>query len=70
MMTDGQNGCLVEPEDVEGLARACMELLANPEKRAAMGAEGWKIVNQKFNIEKQVDQLEALYLTQLHAHGK
>jgi len=70
MMTDGQNGCLVEPEDVEGLARACMDLLANPEKRAAMGAEGWKIVNQKFNIEKQVDQLEALYLAQLHAHGK
>lgn len=70
MMTDGQNGCLVEPEDVEGLARACIDLLANPEKRTAMGAEGWKIVNQKFNIEKQVDQLEALYLAQLHAHGK
>jgi len=70
MMTDGQNGCLVEPEDVEGLARACIDLLANPEKRAAMGAEGWKIVNQKFNIEKQVDQLEALYIAQLRAHGK
>jgi glycosyltransferase involved in cell wall biosynthesis len=70
MMTDGQNGCLVEPEDVEGLARACIDLLAIPEKRAAMGAEGWKIVNQKFNIEKQVDQLEALYIAQLHAHGK
>jgi glycosyltransferase involved in cell wall biosynthesis len=70
MLTDGQNGCLVEPKDVEGLARACIDLLANPEKRTAMGAEGWKIVNQKFNIEKQVDQLEALYLEQLHAHGK
>jgi glycosyltransferase involved in cell wall biosynthesis len=70
MITNGQNGCLVEPEDVEGLAQACIDLLASAEKRAAMSAEGWKIINQNFNIEKQVDQLEALYLDQLHAHGK
>lgn len=70
MITNGQNGCLVEPEDEEGLARACIDLLASSEKRAAMGAEGWRIVNQKFNIKKQVDQLEALYLDQLTAHGK
>ena len=43
---------------------------ANPEKRAALSDEGWKTVNQKFNIEKQVDQLEALYFEQLHAYGK
>jgi len=70
MITHGQNGCLVGPEDVEDLAQACIDLLTNPEKRAAMSAEGWKIVNQKFNIEKQVDLLEALYFDQLHAHGK
>jgi glycosyltransferase involved in cell wall biosynthesis len=70
MITTGQNGCLVEPEDVESLAHACIDLLANPEKRAAMSAEGWKTVDQKFNIEKQVDQLEAVYFDQLHAHGK
>src|SRR4029450_7587873 len=33
MVMDGQNGCLVEPEDVDGLANACIGLLANPEKR-------------------------------------
>jgi glycosyltransferase involved in cell wall biosynthesis len=70
MIANGQNGCLVEPEDVEDLAQACIDMLANPEKRAGMSAEGWKIVNQKFNIENQVDQLEALYVSQLHAHGK
>jgi glycosyltransferase involved in cell wall biosynthesis len=70
MVTDGQNGCLLEPEDLDGLATACIHLLANPEKRAAMGAAGWKIVNQKFNIERQVDQLKELYLDQLHAYGK
>ena len=70
MITNGQNGCLVEPEDEEGLAQACIDLLVSSEKRAAVGAEGWRIVNQKFNIEKQVDQLETLYLDQLTAHGK
>jgi glycosyltransferase involved in cell wall biosynthesis len=70
MITNGQNGCLVEAEDVEALAHACIDLLGNPAKRASMGIEGWKIVNQNFNIEKQVDQLEALYLDRLHVHGK
>ena len=70
MVSDGQNGCLVEPEDLEGLANACLHLLGNPEQRAAMGAEGWKVVNQKFNIERQVDRLKDLYVEQLQAYGK
>jgi glycosyltransferase involved in cell wall biosynthesis len=70
MVSDGENGCLVEPEDVDGLANICSYLLNHPEQCAAMGAEGWKIVDQKFNIERQVDQLSKLYLDQLHAYGK
>jgi len=70
MVTDGQNGCLVEPQDVDSLANACIGLLANAENRATMSAEGWKIVNQKFNIERQVDQLRELYFDQLRAYGK
>ena len=70
MVADGQNGCLVEAEDVEGLAAACNQLLGDPEKRRTMGAEGWNIVNQKFNIERQVEKLEALYIEQLRAYGK
>jgi len=70
MVTDGGNGCLVEPADLNALTNACMYLLNNPEKRMAMGAEGWSIVSQKFNIERQVDQLKKLYLDQLQAYGK
>lgn len=70
MVTDGQNGCLVEPEDLDGLATACIHLLSHPEERSAMSAEGWKIVDQKFNVERQVDKLEQLYRDQLHAYGK
>jgi len=70
MVTDGQNGCLVEPEDLHGLVNSCIHLLSKPEKQATMGAAGWEIVNHKFNIERQVDKLEELYLDQLHTYGK
>lgn len=70
MIEEGQNGLLVKAEDVEGLASACTRLVGDTEERAALGAQGWKIVNQKFNIERQVDQLKELYLEQLRAYGK
>src|SRR5215211_5249731 len=70
MITNGQNGFLVAPEDLDGLAKACIHLLANPEKRADMGEEGWKTVNRKFSTERQVQQLKKLYLEQLQAYGK
>lgn len=70
MIVEGQNGFLIEPEDQESLARTCIRLLKDQEERAAMGAEGWRIVNQKFSIQRQVEQLKDLYLEQLKAYGK
>lgn len=70
MVTNGQNGLLLAPQDQDGLASACKHLLDNPEKRLDMGAEGWKIVSRKFNINRQVEQLEELYTEQLQAYGK
>lgn len=70
MVVEGQNGCLVPAEDVEGLTTACIHLLDHPETRFAMGLEGWSVVNQTFNIERQVDRLETLYIEQLSAYGK
>ena len=70
MIVNRLNGLLVEPEDLNGLARASNHLLTYPEKRADMAAEGWKVVNQKFSIERQVEQLKTLYLDQLKAYGK
>jgi glycosyltransferase involved in cell wall biosynthesis len=69
MIARGQHGILVQPEDVDGLAEACVQLLSQPEQRAAMGAAGWKTANQKFSIERQVHELRELYLDQLRAYG-
>ena len=70
MVTDARNGILLEPEDSAALASACIQLLNSPERRAAMGQEGHRIVNQKFSIERQVHQLKELYLDLLQAYGK
>lgn len=70
MVVDGQNGCLVDPQDSVALSRACNLLLDAPADRRLLGTAGWNIVNQKFNIEQQVDRLEELYLDQLHAYGR
>jgi glycosyltransferase involved in cell wall biosynthesis len=70
MVTDARNGVLLEPEDSAALASASIQLLNSPGRRAAMGEEGRRIVNQKFSIERQVHQLKELYLDQLHAYGK
>jgi glycosyltransferase involved in cell wall biosynthesis len=70
MISNGQNGFLLPPENVDGLVKACTHLLENPEKRLDMGMEGWKTVNRKFSIERQVKKLKELYLDQLQAYGK
>jgi len=42
-------GLLVEPSDVAGLAAACRELVADPERVAAMGRTGEKRVRELFD---------------------
>ena len=70
MVIDGQNGCLVQTEDLDDLVSACSQLLGNAEIRTAMSAAGWQTVDQKFNIERQVDKLEEFYFAQLKAYER
>jgi hypothetical protein len=34
-----------------------------------MGAAGWRIVNEKFNIQTQVEQLQNLYIQLIRKQG-
>lgn len=70
MVQDGQNGRLVQPTDIKQLEVECISLLADPEKMKFMGAAGWKIVNENFNIHKQVDKLTDLYLSLIKLYGR
>lgn len=59
---DGQSGILVEPADPAALARAILDLAANPERRQELGLAARIRVEQEFDLEKKVRQHEALYL--------
>jgi glycosyltransferase involved in cell wall biosynthesis len=58
---DGENGCLVEPSDVEGLRRTLLRLAGDEELRARLGASG---LAQSSALSYRVhgDELEALCL--------
>ena len=70
MVADGANGRLLEPGDPRLLAETCLELLARPEVRAAMGAQGRSIVEQKFDVRVQAGHLRALYQRLMESHAK
>ena len=54
-------GCLVEPENVEQLTKACAELIEDEDLRKKLGENGRESVEEKFAPEKMVDTIEAVY---------
>jgi glycosyltransferase involved in cell wall biosynthesis len=59
-LQDGVSGICVKPGDVDGLAQALDELLADPDRQRAMGIAGREAVNARFSPERHlVAMLEA-----------
>jgi glycosyltransferase involved in cell wall biosynthesis len=61
LVTDGENGLVVEPGDVDQLAAALTRLLRDPGMRAAMGASG-RLRAAQFTAKSVVPRLESVYL--------
>lgn len=61
LVTHGVHGLLVERGDFQALARSIAKLLRDPDRRAAMGAEGRRRQRLEFDIELMVHRLELLY---------
>jgi rhamnosyl/mannosyltransferase len=57
----GQTGLVVPPRQPEALAAALNELLADPARRAALGAAGRERVRQHFTQAQMLGAIEALY---------
>jgi len=55
-VADGASGALVPPRDPEALARALMELLERPERRAAYGAAGRRLFEQRFTDARMIEE--------------
>ena len=60
IVTDGDDGVLVDPQDTQALAAAVLGLLDDPERAGRIGAAGRRRV-EDFTWERVVDRYEALY---------
>jgi glycosyltransferase involved in cell wall biosynthesis len=67
LVTEGVDGWLVEPGDIDGLAEKLqMALRLSPEQRRAMGEAGRRKVGGQFTWERIGEQLEAIYFDMIH----
>jgi glycosyltransferase involved in cell wall biosynthesis len=57
----GDAGVLVDPHDVDAIARAIQELLADPTRAEAMGRAGREAVAERFSWEPEGERLLSLY---------
>jgi glycosyltransferase involved in cell wall biosynthesis len=61
VVSDGENGFLVERDDVESLTNALGKLLGNRELQAAMGARARDFVVANANSDECISRLESFY---------
>jgi glycosyltransferase involved in cell wall biosynthesis len=60
-VTDGESGAVLPFGDVAALAAAALALLADPGRRAELGAAAQRRVAESFGIRRMAAELEALY---------
>jgi glycosyltransferase involved in cell wall biosynthesis len=58
---DGASGVLVDASDGSAVVQACLDLLASPERRSAMGRFAADWVGREFGIAAIADRYEAFY---------
>ncbi|MCK5547779.1 MAG: glycosyltransferase family 4 protein [Thermoplasmata archaeon] len=61
VITDGEEGLLVEPMNPEDLAAKISLILGDENKRKTMGQKARKKVEQHFSVEKVTDKIEKVY---------
>ena len=69
IVEEGVTGCLVPMNDAPAMARAVLDLLADPRAAHTMGLAGYQRVQGHFTIARAVRQIEAIYTEMLSQHG-
>ncbi len=69
LIDDGVHGLLVDPGDPAQLARAVVDLLADPPRAAAMGARARERRRAEFDLDVMIGNIEALYEEQVAARS-
>ncbi|MFQ6066051.1 MAG: glycosyltransferase [bacterium] len=66
LVIDRKTGFLVPEKDVEGLVDRLDQLITHPELWEKLGSRGREVVEEKFNLFKQVRKLEKIYKSLLN----
>jgi glycosyltransferase involved in cell wall biosynthesis len=61
LIVDGEDGLLIDAEDVAAFADAVQRLIVDPGARAAMGEAARVRVLRDFTIERSIARLESFY---------
>jgi glycosyltransferase involved in cell wall biosynthesis len=61
VVRDGEDGFLVAPRDLDGLAARLEELARDPERRRRMGEAGRARALERYAVTRLVDDVDALY---------
>jgi glycosyltransferase involved in cell wall biosynthesis len=67
IVQDGTSGILISPDDRQALSQAILRLATDRELRVAMGQAGRKIAEERFDLNRNLNQMEALYREVLSA---
>jgi glycosyltransferase involved in cell wall biosynthesis len=69
VVTDGEDGYLVDVGDVQAIAAALERLARDPELRRSFGDRGRELVVPRYRVERLVDDVDALYRELLTQQG-
>jgi glycosyltransferase involved in cell wall biosynthesis len=61
LIYNGKNGFLVNYNDLESWAKKVVYLLQNPDLAKKFGEEGFRLVNEKFSLQKMIVDIEKIY---------
>jgi len=61
VVTDGEDGFLVEPGDVDALAARLAQLASDPGLRATMGGAGRERMRGRYAVDRLIDDIDRLY---------
>jgi len=68
-VSDGESGFIIPMKDAKILAEKIILLLQDREKRARLGEEGRKVIDERDNYSKEMERMEKIYLRLMRSNG-